>query len=64
MGININTVIHGLERILSFFSALFHGTEVKILDPGYYLENIPIIVDWPAVLLIGLFTVLCSITAS
>jgi lipoprotein-releasing system permease protein len=64
LGININPIIHGLERILSFFSTLFRGAEVKILDPGYYLENIPVIVDWPAVLLIGLFTVLCAIAAS
>jgi lipoprotein-releasing system permease protein len=64
LGININTIIHGLERILSFFSVLFSGSEVKILDPGYYLENIPIIVDWSAVLLIGFFTILCSIAAS
>ncbi|MDR3249165.1 MAG: ABC transporter permease [Treponema sp.] len=64
LGLNINTIIHGLERILSFFSGLFRGGAVKILDPGYYLENIPIIVDWTAVFLIGLFTVLCSIIAS
>jgi lipoprotein-releasing system permease protein len=64
VGININFLIHGLEKGLSFFSALFRGGEVKILDPGYYLENIPVIVDWPAVFLIGFFTVLCSVFAS
>jgi lipoprotein-releasing system permease protein len=64
LGININPLIHGLERLLSFFSGLFHGGDVKILDPGYYLENIPIVVDWAAVFLIGFFTILCSIIAS
>jgi lipoprotein-releasing system permease protein len=64
IGININTIIHGLERILSFFSGLFRGGEVKILDPGFYLENIPIVIDWHAVFLIGFFTVLCSVIAS
>jgi len=64
MGININFLIHSLEKLLSFFSLLFNGTEVKILDPGFYLETIPIIVDWGAVLLIGIFTVLCSVLAS
>ncbi|MDR2746259.1 MAG: ABC transporter permease [Treponema sp.] len=64
LGININGLIHGLEGLLSFFSRLFRGGEVKILDPGYYLENIPVIVDWAAVFLIGFFTVLCSVIAS
>jgi lipoprotein-releasing system permease protein len=60
----INPIIHGMEIILSFFSGLFHAAPVRILDPGYYLEIIPIIIDWKAVSLIGLFTVLCSILAS
>jgi lipoprotein-releasing system permease protein len=60
----INPVIHGMERILSFFSGLFHAAPVRILDPGYYLEIIPVIIDWKAVFLIGLFTLLCSILAS
>jgi lipoprotein-releasing system permease protein len=64
LGININPLIHGLERALSFFSGLFQGEEVKILDPGYYLEKIPVIVDWAAVFLIGFFTILCSAAAS
>jgi lipoprotein-releasing system permease protein len=64
LGININGLIHSLEGLLTFFSGLFRGGEVKILDPGYYLENIPVIVDWAAVFLIGFFTVLCSVIAS
>jgi lipoprotein-releasing system permease protein len=64
VGLNINPLIHGLEGLLSFFSGLFQGGEVKILDPGYYLENIPVIVDWAAVSLIGFFTILCSVIAS
>ncbi|GHV91972.1 ABC transporter substrate-binding protein [Spirochaetia bacterium] len=64
LGYFINPIIRGLERVLSFFSSLFHQGEVKILDPGYYLETIPVIIDWSTVFLIGLFTVLCSIIAS
>ena len=64
IGVNINILIRGLEKGLSFISGLFHGGEVKILDPGFYLETIPIIIDWTAVLLIGLFAVFCSILAS
>ena len=60
----INPLIHSLERLLSFFSRLFQGGEVKILDPGFYLETIPIVIDWFAVFLIACFTVLCSVIAS
>jgi lipoprotein-releasing system permease protein len=59
----INPVIRGLERTLSFFSA-FRGDEVKLLDPDYYLEEIPVIVDWKTVVLIMIFTILCSVLAS
>jgi len=64
IGVNINTLIRGLEKGLTFFSGLFHGEEVKILDPGFYLETIPIIIDKTAVLLIGFFAILCSVLAS
>jgi len=64
IGININTLIRSLEKLLSFFSALFKGGEVKILDPGFYLETIPIVIDWFMVFMIGCFTVLCSVVSS
>jgi lipoprotein-releasing system permease protein len=64
IGVFINPLIHGLESMLSWFSGLFNGREVKILDPGYYLEHIPIIVNQKTVLLIGALTILCSVLAS
>jgi lipoprotein-releasing system permease protein len=64
IGNNINLLIRSLEKLFSFFSRLFRGGDVKILDPGYYLETIPVIIDWFAVFLIGCFTVLCSVIAS
>jgi lipoprotein-releasing system permease protein len=64
LGYNINPVLHFLEKVLSFFSGLGGGGEVKLLDPGFYLETIPIVIDWSAVFLIGCFTVLCSVLAS
>jgi lipoprotein-releasing system permease protein len=64
LGYFINPLIHSLEKLLSFFSGLFLGGEIKILDPGFYLETIPIIIDWFAVFLIGCFTVICSVIAS
>jgi lipoprotein-releasing system permease protein len=64
LGCFINPIIRSLENFLSFFSVMFSGSEVKILDPGFYLEAIPVIIDWFAVLLIGCFTILCSVIAS
>ncbi len=64
IGININPIIRSLEKLLSFISGIFSGGEVKILDPGFYLETIPIVVDWTAVFSIGCFTILCSCIAS
>ncbi|GHV72100.1 ABC transporter substrate-binding protein [Spirochaetia bacterium] len=64
IGIFINQIIGGLESIINFFSRFFHGGPVKILDPGFYLQEIPIIVNWQMVFFIGLFTVLSSLVSS
>jgi lipoprotein-releasing system permease protein len=64
IGTFVNELIHGLEAVLSVFSWLLNGGVVKILDPGFYLETIPIIIDWNMVGLIAIFTVLCSVFAS
>jgi lipoprotein-releasing system permease protein len=64
IGVNINFLIRSLEKALSFFSGLFNGGEIKILDPDFYLETIPIIIYFGAVILIGLFAIFCSVLSS
>jgi lipoprotein-releasing system permease protein len=64
IGGSVNTLIRGLESVLSLVTGLFQREPVTILDSGYYLETIPIIIDAPAVCLIGVSTILCSILAS
>jgi lipoprotein-releasing system permease protein len=64
IGCNINGIVRALEAALSFASALFNGGAVKILDPGFYLQEIPVIVDWKTVAMIGILTVLCSAASS
>jgi len=64
IGGNINFLVRSLEKILSFISSLFHGGEVKILDPGFYLETIPVVIDWNAAIIIWFFAILCSVLAS
>jgi lipoprotein-releasing system permease protein len=64
IGSFINQLIRGLERVFSFFSRLFSGGEVRILDPGFYLETIPIVIDWGTVAAIAFVAVLCSVIAA
>jgi lipoprotein-releasing system permease protein len=64
IGSNINFLVRSLEKALSFFSSLFNGGKITILDPDFYLETIPIIIDWGAVMLIGIFAVFCSVLSS
>jgi lipoprotein-releasing system permease protein len=64
LGNYINPILHSLEKLLSFFSGLAGGGRIMILDPGFYLETIPIVIDWLAVFLIGCFTIFCSVIAS
>jgi lipoprotein-releasing system permease protein len=64
IGVNVNGLLLGLEKVLSFFTALFNGEPVEILNSGYYLEKIPIIINVPTIIMIGIFTVLCSVLAS
>jgi lipoprotein-releasing system permease protein len=60
----INPLIAGLEKFINLFSLLLRREPVKILDPSYYLQTIPIVIDWKTVFLIGLFTVLSSVLSS
>ncbi|MDR0639923.1 MAG: ABC transporter permease [Spirochaetaceae bacterium] len=60
----INPLIHGLERLLSVFSRLLSGADIKILDPGFYLENIPVVIDYRTVFTIALFAVLSAAAAA
>jgi len=64
IGSSVNILVSGLETILSFISGIFHAGPVTILDSGFYLETIPVIIDVRAIILIAAFTILCSVLAS
>jgi len=68
VAVNINALIHFLESALTLvsnFGIMVGGNPVpapaKLLDPAYYLQVIPISIDWGALALIGVGTTLCSI---
>jgi len=64
IGCSINSLIRGLETILTFISGIFHSGPVTILDSGYYLETIPIIINVRMIIFITVFTILSSVLAS
>ncbi|MDR2447903.1 MAG: ABC transporter permease [Treponema sp.] len=64
IGLSINHIIRALEAAVNFCMFGFSAERFKLLDPNYYLEQFPVIIDWLTILIIGVFTVLCSIVAS
>jgi lipoprotein-releasing system permease protein len=60
VGLSVNRIISAIESVINFFT----GGGFRLLDPNYYLQQFPIIVDWLTVLIIGVFTVLCSMIAA
>lgn len=68
---NVNAIIRAAEAglgVLARFRAVFSGgltaAAPRLLDPAYYLETIPIVVDWRAIAAIGAGTTLCSVLAA
>jgi lipoprotein-releasing system permease protein len=59
--VNVNALIGAAEAVLGFFS---RGGAVRLLDPSYYLETIPVSVDWTALAAIGAGTTVCSLLAA
>ena len=64
LGCSVNSLIRALEAALSFITGIFNADPVKILDSGYYLETIPIIVNRSALFIIAFLTILGSVLAS
>lgn len=74
LAVNINDIIRFLEstsRDIGMFLNNIHGimesresTGVKILDPSFYLEEIPVKVRFWEVWLISMFSILCATLAA
>lgn len=74
--INVNAIIAFIEKVLNLFlqvvyslQAFFtgaHGTfeQIEILDPAYYLEEIPIVLPFAELLSITALTMILSIVVS
>ena len=66
ISIFINQIISGMQAILGFASRLLSADRqtIQLLNPDYYLEHIPITMDWRFVVLILLSGIALSAIAS
>ena len=71
--VNANHIVKGIEKIINFFartSYLLKGVPadeikaIKLMDPAYYLQTIPVELPFSQVLLISLATVLLALLVS
>lgn len=60
ISINANLILHGIEWILSFFTNIFNGNKIVLMDPAYYLSEIQIELPISQIFLIILVTILLS----
>lgn len=59
-----NEIIRGIESFLNFFTTIFHGAEIRLMDPAYYLAEIPIDIPFNQIFIIIFLTFVLSIIVS
>ena len=73
VSVNINAIISGMEKVVNAFRKfgwilLNHGSDnfedFKLLDPGYYLQEIPVTIPFKELFLIVTGTLLLSLIVS
>jgi len=60
-------VINAFIRLFAWFSGLFHGgvsSDFELMNSAYYLQDIPINIEWGSLALIGIVTILLAWAAS
>ncbi|HEY9055382.1 MAG TPA: FtsX-like permease family protein, partial [Rectinemataceae bacterium] len=68
--LGINDIITILEFMINYIAALFagsastHSGAIRVLDPAYYLERIPVKPDFPQLLFLGLASLALCLAAS
>ena len=59
-----NQIIHGLERLVNIFATIGGGAEVHLMDPAYYLSEIPVEIPGIQIILIAVSVLLLSVLVS
>ena len=70
ISIHVNTILLTLEKIINYFyyyASIFLGntySEIHLLDPSYYLETIPISLNFYELYFVAIITLLLSVVVS
>ena len=59
-----NQIVNGLERLVNLFSAIGGGGEVHLMDPAYYLAEIPVEIPVNQIILIVVAVLFLSVVVS
>lgn len=59
-----NQIVHGLEDLVNIFSAMGGGGPVHLMDPAYYLSEIPVEIPGIQIILIAVAVLLLSVLVS
>ena len=59
-----NQIVHGLECVVNWFSAMGGGGEIHLMDPAYYLSEIPVEIPAKQIILIAAAVLLLSVLVS
>ena len=59
-----NQIVHGLERLVNLFSTMGGGGEVHLMDPAYYLSEIPVEIPGSQIILIAVSVLILSVLVS
>ncbi len=59
-----NQLVHGLEHIINLFTTLGGGGEVHLMDPAYYLAEIPVEIPGIQIMLIAVSVLILSVLVS
>lgn len=73
LSVNSNQIIQAIENMVNYFAGLIYVFEgvnlesikhIKLMDPAFYLQTIPIVIPFSQILLISLLTIILSLVVS
>ena len=59
-----NQIVHGLERLVNIFTLMGGSGEVHLMDPAYYLAEIPVEIPGKQIILIAVSVLILSVLVS
>ncbi len=59
-----NQIVSGLEKLINFFTAMGGGGQLHLMDPAYYLAEIPVEIPGKQIILIAVSVLILSVLVS